>query len=97
MINALTEKQQLRIIEQETLKDPTKSHPLAMQKKLFEMSQGQLTNVVSTTKIQYCLNNLKKQLFLPTDLKKICILASTYSNQAFCPKVNFYFLFYSCF
>ena len=87
MINTLSEKQQLRMVEQETLKDPIKSHPLAMQKKLFEISNGQLTNVVSTTKIQYCLNNLKRRLFLPTDLKQVCILATTYSNQIFCPKV----------
>jgi len=66
----MTEKQELTLIKSETLKEPTKSNPLEMQKMLFENGKGKLTNVVSNTKIQVCLSNLKKKLSFYQQIEK---------------------------
>jgi len=60
------EDNQVQQIISSTLKEPTQSHPIGLQKELFKQSEGRLSNCLSQAKIQNTLFNLRKEFFLPT-------------------------------
>lgn len=86
-LNTESEDDQVQIIINSTLKNPTQTHPIGLQKELFQQSEGKLSNCLSQTKIQNTLYNLRKDLFLPTNEIKSVKLIKTYSGETLCPQV----------
>ena len=88
-LNTESEDDQVQIIINSTLKNPTQAHPIGLQKELFQQSEGKLSNCLPQNKIQNTLHNLRKDLFLPTNEIKTVKLIKTYSGEVLCPQVYF--------
>jgi len=92
-MNTENEDDQVQSIINSTLKNPTQSHPIGLQKELFKQSEGKLSNCLTQTKIQNTLYNLRKDFFLPTTEIKSIKFIKTYSGESLCPQVNLADLF----
>ena len=85
--------EQLQMVRQEALSNPSHTHPLGLAKKLYVENQGKYNTIATSSQIKNSLYNFRRELFLPTTLIDSCKLSKTYSNQSFCQKVLYFQIF----
>ena len=78
----MTPADQRNFVQRNLIKDPLLSHPLTIERQLYQQSQGQIDPTLSKKEIKNTMSNTKK-IFMPSKSIEVFRFAKIISGEVF--------------